>query len=125
MIIGLGIDVVDVSRIQSLMDKYGNRFTERVFSKDEINYCMERYDSAACFAGRFAVKEAAFKALSAGRDSGIPFRDISVTMSGAAPQLHLSGKAHELAARLGISMQHVSISHDKGCAVAVVVLESK
>lgn len=123
MVIGIGIDIVDISRIKTLLQKYGRRFLGRVFSLDEITYCMKRYDSATCLAGRFAVKEAAFKALSAGRSSGIPFKDITIDMMDGAPQLTLSGKAHELSKSLGVVKHHVSISHDKGCAVAVVILE--
>lgn len=123
MVIGIGIDIVDISRINSLAQKYGRRFLERVFSLDEITYCMKRYDSATCLAGRFAVKEAAFKALSAGRASGVPFKDITINMRDGTPQLTLTGKAHELSHRLGVVKHHVSISHDKGCAVAVVILE--
>ena len=123
MIIGIGIDIVDITRINTLVQKYDRRFLERVFSLDEITYCMKRYDSATCLAGRFAVKEAAFKALSAGRSSGVPFKDITVDMRDGAPQLTLIGKAHELSHRLGVVKHHVSISHDKGCAVAVVILE--
>lgn len=123
MIIGLGIDIVDISRINALLEKYGSRFTERIFSTDEISCCMGRYDSAACFAGRFAVKEAAYKALCAGRFSGIPLKDISVDTSGVAPQLILGGKAHALSVQLGVARHHISISHERGCAVAVVVLE--
>jgi holo-[acyl-carrier protein] synthase len=123
VVIGLGIDIVDISRINTLLKKYGQRFLERVFSLDEIAYCMNRHDSATCLAGRFAVKEAAFKALSAGRSSGIPFKDIAVDMRDGAPQLILTGKAYELSQSLGVVKHHVSISHDKGCAVAVVILE--
>ena len=123
MVIGIGIDIVDITRINSLLQKYGRRFLERVFSLDEIIYCMKRYDSATCLAGRFAVKEAAFKALSAGRSSGVPFKDITINMRDGAPQLTLTGKVHELSQSLGVVKHHVSISHDKGCAVAVVILE--
>jgi holo-[acyl-carrier protein] synthase len=123
VIIGIGIDIVDISRINTLAQKYGRRFLERVFSLDEITYSMKRYDSATCLAGRFAVKEVAFKALSAGRSSGIPFKDITINMRDGAPQLTLTGKAHERSQSLGVVEHHVSISHDKGCAVAVVILE--
>jgi holo-[acyl-carrier protein] synthase len=123
VVIGIGIDIVDISRINTLAQKYGKRFLERVFSLDEITYCMTRYDSATCLAGRFAVKEAAFKALSAGKSSGIPFKDITFNMRDGVPQLTLTGKAHELSQSLGVVKHHVSISHDKGCAVAVVILE--
>jgi holo-[acyl-carrier protein] synthase len=124
VVIGIGIDIVDISRINTLLQKYGRRFLGRVFSLDEITYCMKRYDSATCLAGRFAVKEAAFKALSVGRSSGVPFKDITINMRDGAPQLTLRGKAHELSHRLGVVKHHVSISHDKGCAIAVVILES-
>jgi holo-[acyl-carrier protein] synthase len=123
VVIGIGIDIVDITRINNLLQKYGRRFLERVFSLEEITYCMKRSDSATCLAGRFAVKEAAFKALSAGRSSGVPFKDITINMRDGAPQLTLTGKAHELSQNLGVVKHHVSISHDKGCAVAVVILE--
>jgi holo-[acyl-carrier protein] synthase len=123
VVIGLGIDVVDITRINTLLQKYGRRFLDRIFSFDEIAYCMKRYDCATCLAGRFAVKEAAFKALSAGRSSGVPFKDITVDMHDGVPQLTLAGKANELSQSLGVVKHHVSISHDMGCAVAVVILE--
>jgi holo-[acyl-carrier protein] synthase len=123
VVIGIGIDIVDITRINNLLQKYGRRFLERVFSLEEITYCMKRYDSATCLAGRFAVKEAAFKALSAKRSISIPFKDITVDMRDGAPHLTLTGKAHELSQGLGVVNKHVSISHDKGCAVAVVILE--
>jgi holo-[acyl-carrier protein] synthase len=123
VVIGLGIDIVDITRINTLLQKYGRRFLDRIFSFDEIAYCMKRYDSATCLAGRFAVKEAAFKALSAGRSSGVPFKDITVDMRDGVPQLTLAGKANELSQSLGVVKHHVSISHDMGCAVAVVILE--
>ncbi len=123
MVIGIGIDIVDITRINNLLQKYGRRFLERVFSLEEIAYCMKRSDSATCLAGRFAVKEAAFKALSVGRSSGVSFKDITVDMIDGVPQLTLSGTAHGLSQSLGVVKHHVSISHDKGCAVAVVVLE--
>ena len=123
MVIGIGIDIVDITRINNLLQKYGRRFLERVFSLEEITYCMKRSDSATCLAGRFAVKEAAFKALSVGRSSGVSFKDITVDMIDGVPQLTLSDTAHGLSQSLGVVKHHVSISHDKGCAVAVVVLE--
>jgi holo-[acyl-carrier protein] synthase len=123
VVIGIGIDIVDISRIDALVQKYGRRFLERLFSSDEIIYCMNRYDSATCLAGRFAAKEAAFKALSAGRSSGVPFKDITIEIKDGPPQLKLTGKARELSQGLGVARHHISISHDKGCAVAIVILE--
>jgi holo-[acyl-carrier protein] synthase len=124
VIVGVGIDIVDIARIRALHQRYGMRFVQRIFSANEIAYCMKRYDPAVCFAGRFAVKEAAYKALSAGESSGIPFKDISIDMEGRAPRLRLVGKALDHLRSIGAGKCHVSISHDKGCAVAVVILES-
>jgi holo-[acyl-carrier protein] synthase len=124
VIIGIGIDIVDIARINTLLQRHGIRFLKRIFSSEEIDYCMKRHDSASCIAGRFAAKEAAFKALSAGRSSGISFRDISVDIAHGAPRLRLTGKAHELSHLKGAGQYHVSISHDKGCAVAIVIVEN-
>lgn len=123
MILGLGIDLVDIDRIDALMGKYGMRFLTRVFSPEEIEYCTRRYDAATSFAGRFAAKEAAFKALSAERSSGIGFKEIRVKVERSKPKLDVVGKALIRTEELGVTRMHLSISHDKGCAVAVVVLE--
>jgi holo-[acyl-carrier protein] synthase len=123
MIIGVGIDIVDISRIDALWKRYGTRFLSRVFTPEEIAYCTARHDMAASLAGRFAAKEAAFKALSSDRASRIGFREIAVASRGSLPRLTLAGKARERAAELGMDRCHLSISHDRGCAVAVVILE--
>jgi holo-[acyl-carrier protein] synthase len=123
MILGIGVDLVDIARIKALMGKYGERFITRVFSPEEIEYCTRRHDAAACLAGRFAAKEAAFKALSADRFSGIGFKEIRIIVREGRPELTLEGKAKEKAQHLGITGIYLSISHDKGCAVAMVVLD--
>ena len=84
---------------------------------------MQRLDPVPCLAARFAAKEATIKALSAGRSSGISLKEITVGMAEGIPQIHLTGRAFELSQRTGSTRIHVSISHDKGCAVAVVMLE--
>jgi holo-[acyl-carrier protein] synthase len=124
MIAGIGIDIVDVGRISSLIRRYGSRFLARVLCEEEIHLCGERLDRAQYAAGRFAAKEAAFKALGAGRASGIGFHDIAVLSDGGeVPRLVLTGKAWERASLLEVTGAHVSISHERGYAVAVVVLE--
>ncbi len=123
MIIGVGVDIVDISRIDALKKKFGMRFLSRIFTPEEIAYCTARHDMAASLAGRFAAKEAAFKALSSDRASGIGFREISVASHRSLPRLSLTGKALGRAAELGTDRCHLSISHDRGCAVAVVILE--
>lgn len=124
MIAGIGIDIVEIARIDTLLNKHGMRFLQRILTPDEIAFCTGRHDAASCIAGRFAAKEATYKALSSGRASGIAFKDIMVDTDGDVPRLILAGKAHIRASRMGISGSHVSISHDHGCAVAVVILEA-
>jgi holo-[acyl-carrier protein] synthase len=123
MILGIGTDLVDIRRIEALMARYASRFITRVFTPEEIEYSTKRQDAASCFAGRFAAKEAAFKALSAERSSGIGFKEMQVRVSQNIPRLELTGKAQERARDLGVTRIHLSISHDKGCAVAIVVME--
>ncbi|HOS97972.1 MAG TPA: holo-ACP synthase [Deltaproteobacteria bacterium] len=123
MIIGMGVDIVDIGRIDALRKRYGMRFLSRVFTPEEIAYCTARHDMAASLAGRFAAKEATFKALSSDRASGIGFREIGVASHGSLPRLSLTGKARERAEELGMDRCHLSISHDRGCALAVVILE--
>ncbi len=124
MIAGIGIDIVDIARIEALLNRHGMRFLRRILSAEEISFCAGRHDAASCVAGRFAVKEAAFKALSMGRSSGIAFKDIVVDAAGGAPRLTLAGRALARASGLGVSRSLVSISHDHGCAVAIVILET-
>jgi holo-[acyl-carrier protein] synthase len=123
MIVGIGIDIVDIDRIERLMNKYGERFFSRVFTHEETAYCLNRYDAPACIAARFAAKEAAFKALSAGRFAGIGLKEIAVSSVRDKPELKLTGKAREWAEKLGVTGMHLSISHDRGCAAAMVILE--
>jgi holo-[acyl-carrier protein] synthase len=123
MILGVGIDLADISRIKSIMERHETRFLSKVFTPDEIEFCMKRHDAANCLAGRFAAKEAAFKALSAGKFSGIGFKEIKVLLNQGRPELELTGRALSQAKDLGVTRMHLSISHDKGCAIAMVVME--
>ncbi len=102
MIIAVGVDIVDISRIDALKKNFGMRFLSRIFTPEEIAYCTARHDTAASLAGRFAAKEAAFK---------------------APPRVSLGVNPRDRAADLGTDGNHLSISHDRGCAVAVVILE--
>lgn len=123
MIAGVGIDIVDIHRVASIVERYGERFLERILTPAELGRCRALLDPAPYLAGRFAAKEAAFKALGAPRGSGIGFHDVSVDSSGGRPVITLGGRAKERAAELDVRDVHVSISHDGGCAVAVVILE--
>ncbi len=121
MIVGLGIDVVAVERVRRLVERHGRRFLDRCFCPGEVT----RPADAEHLAGLLAAKEAAFKALGTGWDAGVGWRSVAVTRPGGrAPALELSGAAAARAHDLGVRRSHLSISHDAGLAVAVVVLES-
>jgi holo-[acyl-carrier protein] synthase len=121
MIAGIGVDIVDVARIQALLDRYGDRFLQRVYTETESGYAMRGANRAERLAGRFAVKEAVMKALGTGKSQGILWRDVE-TVRGrlGRPEVHLHGEA---AKRRGGGAVHVSITHDGGKAVAFVILE--
>src|ERR687887_452978 len=110
-IIGIGLDATDISRISNAIQRYGDRFLHRVFTDDEIAYCLRRRESAPHFAGRFAVKEAAMKALGTGHSMGVLFRDIEVIRRGGPPQLQLHGGAARRFAAIGGRTTLVTITH--------------
>jgi holo-[acyl-carrier protein] synthase len=121
VILGVGIDLVAVARVERLLARHGARFLDRCF----VNGEAIRPGDAEHLAGLLAAKEAAFKALGTGWGAGVGWRSVAVTRPGGrGPALELSGAAAVRAGDLGVRHSHVSISHDAGVAVAVVVLES-
>jgi len=123
-IIGIGIDLVSIERLRGVLDRYGARFLERVLTAEERAYCERHQDSAPPVASRFAAKEAVLKALGTGLARGIRWQDLEVRRTGQGPPtLHLTGRAAEEAAALGVDRIHLSLSHDRDTAVAMVVLE--
>jgi len=124
MIVGVGIDSVSVSRIARLIERYGRRFLEKVFTEDEIEGGSGRRDSAQFFAARFAAREAFFKALGTGWGRGIPLKEVSVTREESGrPLLSLSSQARRAAESRGASISHLSLSHEADMAQAIVILE--
>jgi holo-[acyl-carrier protein] synthase len=124
MIAGIGIDLVEVSRFQA--GEASESFLSKVFTPQELADCQAVAAVAEKLAGRFAAKEAGMKALGSGLRQGIHFKDIEVvTDERGAPSLLLYGKAQELAAALGVCHLHVSISHTREHAVAMVLLEEE
>jgi len=122
MIVGLGLDVVPISRIASMLARYGARVEEKLFSTDERAYCASRGSPAQHFAARFAAKEALLKAL--GAPPGLRWQEIEIVSGeGGAPELRLSGAAAQAAAARGVGVGHVSLTHAGDVAAAVVVLE--
>ena len=124
MIIGLGIDICRIDRVEQFLARYGDRFTRRCFTPKEIAHCSRFANNAEQYAGRIAVKEAASKALGTGWRQGVHWKcfEISHEPSGK-PFVRVHGKAAELAAQMGVTNINVSITHDGGVAAAVVIFE--
>ncbi len=125
MIIGTGVDIVEVARIKKSLEKYSTRFEEKIFTKEEVLYCQARAEPSIHFAARFAAKEAVMKCLGTGMDQEISFKDIEVTnLKTGKPLVTLSGKGKEIAKRLEIKTIHISLSHDTNYAIAQAIAES-
>ncbi len=124
MILGLGIDVCRLDRVAKFLDRYGDRFTRRVLTPSEIEFCARFVNPAEQVAGRIAAKEAASKALGTGWRQGVHWKcfEVGHEMSGK-PILRILGRAAELAAQMGVKNALVSITHDGGVAAAVVIFE--
>jgi holo-[acyl-carrier protein] synthase len=124
MIIGSGIDMVEIRRIQHAVDRYGSRFLDRVFTRDEQAYCLRKRNSAESFAARFAAKEAGAKALGTGISFGVSWLEIEVIREPSGrPTLQFHGRAAQISARLGFARAALSITHTAELAVASVVIE--
>jgi holo-[acyl-carrier protein] synthase len=124
MIIGSGIDLVEIERIQRSMDRYGGRFLNRIYTATEQAYCLRKRNAAESFAARFAAKEAGAKALGTGISHGVNWLEIEVVREhGARPTLRFHGRAAEFATRLGARRAALSITHTAEVAMASVVLE--
>jgi holo-[acyl-carrier protein] synthase len=124
MIVGTGIDIAEIPRIQQALDRFGERFLKRVFTPEEIRYCTSRHNAAERLAARFAAKEAGMKAIGTGWRNGITWRDFEVVRpSGQRPTLRFSGRAAEIASSLGCRRTHLSLSHTSEQAIAHVILE--
>ncbi len=121
-IIGLGLDATDIHRIADTIERYGDRFTGRIFTEGEIAYCTRRRVPAIHFAGRFAAKEAAMKALGTGHSQGVLWRDVEVVRHGGPPQLQLHGGAARRFAAMGGHSSLLSITHSDALALAQVLI---
>ena len=124
MILGIGVDIAETSRIERGVERHGERFTRRIFTPDEITYCEKFKNRAERFAARFAAKEAAFKALGTGWREGIRWLDVEVVhQPSGKPELLLTGRAEELARELNVTRMSISISHSDRYVVAQVIFE--
>ena len=122
-ILGIGIDLVKIDRIEKLLERHGERFLRRVFDPVEVAYARKRKRPAIHLASRFAAKEAVSKAFGTGFSGEFWFAEIAVHNNDAGkPEIILSGKARQKADQLGVRSIHLSLSHDTGYAIAQVVL---
>lgn len=124
MITGSGIDVIEIERIQHSMDRFGQRFLDRIYLAAEQAYCLGKRKAAESFAARFAAKEAAAKALGTGISHGVNWLEIEVVREPSGrPTLRFHGRAAEIAGRMGVTRASLSLTHTTQLAVASVVLE--
>lgn len=124
MIVGSGIDLIEIARIQQSMDRFGRHFLDRIFTGAEQAYCLKKRKAAESFAARFAAKEAAAKALGTGISHGVSWLEIEVVRApGGRPAVRFHGRAAQMAARLGASHAALSLTHSTGLAMASVILE--
>lgn len=126
MIVGIGVDIVDISRVESMLGRYGDRFLERVFTEEEAAYALRGVKAGERLSGRFAVKEAVMKALGTGKAHGILWRDVETLRAPSGkPVTRLHGKALERMREIGGTDLHVTIAHDAGKALAYVIIEGR
>jgi len=126
MIVGMGTDLAEIARIEHSIERFGQRFLERVFTPAEIAYCMRKKSFGESFAARFAAKEAAAKALGTGISHGVGWLELEVRREPSGkPALAMTGRAAEIAAALGVFRSAISLTHTRGMAMAVVILESR
>jgi len=124
MMHGVGVDIVEVERIRRAIEQYGEKFIRRVFTPDEIAHCEGKRDAFLRYAARFAAKEAAFKSLRGRWQKGMRWLDFeTLGEEFRPPTLRLTGAAAAMQREAGVTAFHLSISHDRHYAVAVVIAE--
>jgi len=124
VIVGTGIDIIEVPRIAAAVERFGERFLNRVFTASEVRYCQSKQNAMERLAARFAAKEAGMKAIGTGWHGGVTWRDVEVGREpGGRPTVCYSGKAAEFLARLGARRASLSLSHTSQQAIAQVILE--
>ncbi len=124
MISGIGVDIVDIHRLEASMNRYGERFANRVFTSAERTYCTHKANSAQHFAARFAGKEAFLKAAGVGLRDGISWQDMEFMNDELGkPNATYCGRLADYMEQQQVTQVHVSFSHTADNAVAVIVLE--
>lgn len=124
MIFGTGIDIVEIARFERFLQQGNDALFHRLFTPAEIEYCAGKKQGAQHYALRFAAKESFLKALGTGLRDGLCWKDMEVVNDPLGkPELRLYRRAEELFRQAGLNACFLSLSHDAGCAIAMVVLE--
>lgn len=125
MVLGIGTDLIEIDRIERSLARFGTRFLERIYTPLEITYCQRKRSGATeSFAARFAAKEAGAKALGTGISRGVQWTEIEVrNLPGGQPTIRWHGRAADRAAALGVQTVHLSLTHSRALAMAVVLIE--
>jgi holo-[acyl-carrier protein] synthase len=122
MIYGVGVDLMNIQRMQQVVERWGDKFLKRVFTADETQYCLQFSFPPRHLAGIFAAKEAVLKALGTGLSQGISWQEVQIKAAkGRSPKVELSGIAAQLTQNRGVGNILISLSHDTGYAVAQAV----
>ena len=124
MILGAGVDLAEVPRIREAIERYGDKFTGRIYTPGEIAYVQRKANRYERYAARFAAKEAGMKALGTGWRRGVRWQDFEVAnLPSGKPTLRLHGVAGEIAAKLGVKAVSLSLTHTAELGMAHVILE--
>jgi holo-[acyl-carrier protein] synthase len=125
MILSIGIDIIEISRVEGVLSRQGRRFQQRVFTADEVEYCERRASRVSSYAARFAAKEAVMKALGTGWSHGVRWRDIEVVRGRyGPPSIKLAGRALDRFNEIGGTSIKLSLTHSRDLAMAQVIFES-
>ena len=127
MIVGIGIDGIEIARMHASIERFGEHFLNRIFTAEEQAYCLKKQKKAdESFAARFAAKEAGAKALGTGISRGVSWLEIEVTrLPGQRPELRLHGRAAARANELGVTHMVLSLTHTRNEAMAMVMMEAE
>jgi holo-[acyl-carrier protein] synthase len=124
MVVGIGTDLAEIARVRRSIERFGDRFLERVYTPAEIAYCQRKKNFAESFAARFAAKEAGAKALGTGISHGVSWREFEVVRAPSGqPSLVLSGRAAQIAHERGVARIALSLTHSGDTAMAIVIME--
>jgi holo-[acyl-carrier protein] synthase len=121
-IVGLGLDAAEIPRVAAMLERYGDRFRNRVYTHEEIAYCEQRRTAASSYAARFAAKEAGMKAIGTGHSRGVVWHDLEVVRMGGPPQLRFHNAALRHMRALGATRALLTLTHTDNLAIAHVIL---